>query len=112
MEEKIASLCKGYYGAAEIKYSSVAEKKIRELGEAYRKYPICMAKTQYSFSDDGNILNAPSGFPVTVRDIEVRNGCGFIIVYLGDIMTMPGLPKVPSANNIDVTAAGQITGIF
>ena len=112
VEEKIASLCKGYYGAAEIKYSSVAEKKIRELGEAYRKYPICMAKTQYSFSDDGNILNAPSGFPVTVRDIEVRNGCGFIIVYLGDIMTMPGLPKVPSANNIDVTPAGQITGIF
>ena len=109
--EKIRTLCMEYYGAGEVKLSPLAEKKIKNLPQEYQKYPICMAKTQYSFSDDGNIVNAPSGFAVTVRDLEVRNGRGFVIVYLGEIMTMPGLPKVPNAASINVVD-GAITGIF
>ena len=111
VKEKIRTLCMDYYGASEVNYAPLAEKKIRELSEEAQNYPICMAKTQYSFSDDGKRLNVPVNFPVTVRDIEVRNGCGFVIVYLGEIMIMPGLPKSPIADEIDVVD-GRITGIF
>ena len=111
VKEKIRTLCMDYYGASEVNYAPLAEKKIRELSEEAQNYPICMAKTQYSFSDDGKRLNVPVNFPVTVRDIEVRNGCGFVIVYLGEIMIMPGLPKSPIADEIDVVD-GRIPGIF
>ena len=74
--------------------------------------PICMAKTQYSFSDDAGLLGAPSGFTVTVRNLKVASGAGFIVALTGDIMTMPGLPKVPAAEKIDVDENGKITGLF
>ena len=74
--------------------------------------PICMAKTQYSFSDDMKKLGAPEGFEVTVRNLKVSAGAGFIVAHTGDIMTMPGLPKVPAAEKIDVDADGRITGLF
>jgi len=99
------------YGAKGVQYQAAAEKKIRELPEEYQKYPVCMAKTQYSFSDDPKLLNAPEDFEVTVRDIEVKNGSQFIVVLLGEIMTMPGLPKVPNAQNIDLVD-GKITGLY
>ncbi|MGN0965365.1 MAG: formate--tetrahydrofolate ligase, partial [Dysosmobacter sp.] len=78
----------------------------------FDKLPICMAKTQYSFSDDAALLGAPEGFTVTVRNLKVSAGAGFIVALTGDIMTMPGLPKVPAANNIDVDGTGKITGLF
>ena len=74
--------------------------------------PVCMAKTQYSFSDDAALLGAPRGFTVTIRNIKVSAGAGFIVALTGDIMTMPGLPKVPAAERIDVDETGKITGLF
>ena len=74
--------------------------------------PICMAKTQYSFSDDPMLIGAPSGFTVTVRDVKISLGAGFIVVYTGDVLTMPGLPKHPAAENIDVDDNGVISGLF
>ena len=78
----------------------------------YGNMPICVAKTQYSFSDDPTKLGAPDGFTVTVRNVKVSAGAGFIVVLTGDIMTMPGLPKVPAAMKIDVDENGKITGLF
>ena len=86
------------------------EKLLESIGLA--KLPICVAKTQYSFSDDPTLLGAPEGFTVTVRDLKVSSGAGFIVVYTGDVMTMPGLPKVPAAEKIDVDADGNISGLF
>ena len=74
--------------------------------------PVCIAKTQYSFSDDATLLGAPRGFSVSVRDVKVSNGAGFVVALAGNIMTMPGLGKNPAAKSIDVTDAGQITGLF
>lgn len=85
-------------------------KQLTDLG--FDKLPICMAKTQYSFSDDASLLGAPRGFTVTVRNLKVSAGAGFIVALTGDIMTMPGLPKVPSAEKIDVDENGRITGLF
>ena len=76
------------------------------------KLPICIAKTQYSMSDDPTLLGAPTGFKITIRDLKLSNGAGFIVVETGDIMVMPGLPKVPAANNIDIDDSGKITGLF
>ena len=108
--EKIRKIA-AMYGAKSVRYLPAAEKKIGELPEEYRKFPVCMAKTQFSFTDDPKILNAPDDFEVTVRDIEVKNGSRFIVAFLGDIMTMPGLPKAPNAQNIDVID-GEITGLY
>lgn len=80
--------------------------------EGYREYPVCIAKTQYSFSDDPSRLASPSGFRIKIRDIKVCAGAGFIVAYAGDIMTMPGLPKVPAAQQIDISDSGVITGLF
>ena len=74
--------------------------------------PVCVAKTQYSLSDNPALLGRPEGFEITVRDVKLSAGAGFVVALTGDIMTMPGLPKVPAANNIDVTADGEITGLF
>ena len=76
------------------------------------KLPVCVAKTQYSFSDNKDLLGAPTGFNLTVRDVKISNGAGFIVVFTGDIMTMPGLPKVPAANNIDIDENSVISGLF
>jgi formate--tetrahydrofolate ligase len=90
-----------------------AKKQAQQLTElGFGKLPICMAKTQYSFSDDQTLLGAPKGFTVTVRNLKVCAGAGFIVALTGDIMTMPGLPKVPAAEKIDVDENGKITGLF
>ena len=86
------------------------QKELEALG--FGKLPICMAKTQYSFSDDPTKLGAPEGFTITVRNIKVSAGAGFLVALTGEIMTMPGLPKVPSAEKIDVDETGKITGLF
>ena len=86
---------------------------LRQLEEqGFGGLPVCMAKTQYSFSDDPKRLGAPEGFRITVRDLRVSAGAGFIVALTGDIMTMPGLPRVPAAEKIDVTLDGRITGLF
>ena len=111
--EKINKVATKIYGAEKVIYSdeSLAEiKKIEELG--YSDLPVCIAKTQYSFSDDAKKLNAPEGFEFNIRNVELKAGAGFIVVLAGKIMTMPGLPKVPVAESIDITDSGEITGIF
>ena len=91
----------------------VAKKQIAQLSAlGFDRLPVCMAKTQYSFSDDPKLLGAPEDFTVTVRNVKVSAGAGFIVVLTGDILTMPGLPKVPAAEKIDVDADGKITGLF
>ena len=83
---------------------------IRDLGAD--NLPICIAKTQYSFSDNPKLLGAPKDFNITVKDVKLSNGAGFIVVFTGDIMTMPGLPKIPAANYIDIDKNAKITGLF
>ena len=87
-------------------------KEIEALGEEFAKLPVCMAKTQYSLSDDATKLGRPTGYQLTVREIKLSAGAGFVVVLTGDIMTMPGLPKVPAAEKIDVDENGKITGLF
>ena len=101
------------YRGADVVLTPAAKKQAQQLtAMGFGDYPICMAKTQYSFSDDPKLLGAPEGFTVTVRNLKVSAGAGFIVALTGDIMTMPGLPKVPAAENIDVTEDGKITGLF
>ncbi|MFR0768538.1 MAG: formate--tetrahydrofolate ligase [Dysosmobacter sp.] len=93
--------------------TAAAQKQAQQLTDlGFGDLPICMAKTQYSFSDDATLLGAPKGFTVTVRNLKVSAGAGFIVALTGDIMTMPGLPKVPAAEKIDVDEDGKITGLF
>lgn len=113
LKEKIAAVAKEIYGADGVSYvpaASKALKKIEDMG--FGRLPVCMAKTQYSLSDDQTKLGRPSGFEINVRDAYVSAGAGFVVVLTGAIMTMPGLPKVPAANNIDVNNDGVITGLF
>lgn len=113
IEEKIGAICKKVYhadGAVLLPAAKTQAEKLTELG--FGALPICMAKTQYSFSDDPKKPGAPEGFTVTVRRLKVCAGAGFIVAYTGDILTMPGLPKVPAAENIDVDENGVITGLF
>lgn len=112
MDKINAVVTKIYHGAG-VDYTPAAQKEIKRLEElGYDKLPVCMAKTQYSFSDNQNLLGAPEGFRVTISNVKVSAGAGFIVVYTGDIMTMPGLPKVPSAEKIDVDNDGKISGLF
>jgi len=111
--EKLDSICKRVYRADGVMLTADAAKQAARLTElGFAKLPICMAKTQYSFSDDAKLLGAPRGFTVTVRNLKVSAGAGFIVALTGDIMTMPGLPKVPSAEKIDVDETGKISGLF
>lgn len=113
IKEKIDTIAREIYRADGVDYSKAVEKKIRDIEAlGLDKMPICMAKTQYSFSDDPSLLAAPTGFRITIRDIKVSAGAGFIVAITGDIMTMPGLPKVPAANNIDIKEDGEIVGLF
>ena len=113
IEEKITAIVQKIYGGKDVAFTSNAQKQIQQLTAlGYDKMPICMAKTQYSLSDDPTKLGAPTGFTVTVRNIKVSAGAGFLVALTGDIMTMPGLPKVPAANQIDVDEDGQILGLF
>ena len=113
VKEKIEAIATQIYGAAKVNYTTAAEKAIAEVQKlGADKLPVCIAKTQYSLSDDPALLGAPKDFTITVRNVSLSNGAGFTVVYTGDIMTMPGLPKAPAAHNIDVNNEGKITGLF
>ena len=113
IEQKIEDVVKKVYGGAGVIITPAARKQIDRLTAlGFDKLPICVAKTQYSFSDDPTLTGAPEGFKVTVRNVKVSAGAGFVVVLTGDIMTMPGLPKVPAAEKIDVDENGRISGLF
>ena len=113
IKEKIKQIVTKIYGGDGVTFSTSCEKEIETLTKlGYDNLPICMAKTQYSFSDDATLLGAPKGFTVNVRKVKVSAGAGFIVALTGEIMTMPGLPKVPAAENIDVDEDGNIRGLF
>ncbi len=113
IREKIESIAKRIYRASDVSFTDNAEKQMQQLEElGFGNVPVCMAKTQYSFSDDMKLLGAPKDFTLTVRSMKISAGAGFIVAITGDIMTMPGLPKVPAAENIDVDKEGKITGLF
>ena len=113
IEEKLDTICKRVYHADGVVLDANAKKQARQLTElGFDKLPICMAKTQYSFSDNASLLGAPRGFTVTVRNLKVCAGAGFLVALTGDIMTMPGLPKAPAAEKIDVDENGVISGLF
>ena len=113
VEEKIEAVVKKVYGGSKVNILPQAKKQLARIKEnGFDGLPVCIAKTQYSFSDDPTKLCAPTDFEVTVKNVRVSAGAGFVVVLTGDIMTMPGLPKVPAAENIDVTPDGKITGLF
>ena len=113
LEAKIEAIVKRIYGGEGVTFTAAAAKELATLKElGYDGLPVCMAKTQYSFSDDATKLGAPEGFTVTVKNVKVSAGAGFVVALTGDIMTMPGLPKVPAAEKIDVDDDGVITGLF
>ena len=113
IKEKIETIAREIYGADGVSYSAKAEKNIAELTAlGFDKMPVCMAKTQYSLSDNPKLLGRPSGFTLNVREVDVSAGAGFVVVLTGSVMTMPGLPKVPAANNMDIDKDGKITGLF
>ena len=113
IEDKIAAVVRKVYGGAGVVLTPAAQKQAAQLTSlGFDKLPVCMAKTQYSFSDDPTKLGAPEGFTVTVKTVKVSAGAGFVVVLTGDILTMPGLPRVPAAERIDVDETGKITGLF
>ena len=115
IKDKIATIAKEIYGADSVVYEAAAEKQLSEilaLDDKYSKFPVCMAKTQYSLSDDPAKLGRPKGFTLTVREVRLSAGAQFIVALTGTILTMPGLPKAPAAYNIDVDDEGKITGLF
>ena len=112
IKEKIATIAREIYGADGVNYSKAAEKTIRELTAlGFDRTPICMAKTQYSLSDDASLLGRPSGFTITVREVRISAGAGFLVCLTGEIMTMPGLPKQPAAEKMDIDNNGKIIGL-
>ena len=113
VEERIETIVRRVYHGAGVRFTPAARKQIAQLSEnGFGALPVCMAKTQYSFSDDAAKRGAPEGFTVTVREIRVSAGAGFLVALTGNIMTMPGLPKSPAAERIDVDENGVITGMF
>ena len=113
IKSKILTIAKEIYGAKNVLYTPAANRQIAELEKfELDKLPICMAKTQYSLSDNPALLGRPENFDITVKEVRVSNGAGFIVVLTGDIMTMPGLPKVPAANRMDILENGEIVGLF
>lgn len=113
LKDKINAIATKIYRADGVNYSAAASKTLAELTEmGYGNLPVCIAKTQYSFSDNAKLIGAPTGFTMEVREVRLAAGAGFVVVICGNIMTMPGLPKKPAAVNIDVDADGKITGLF
>ena len=113
IQDKLTAIVTKVYRGAKATLTADAKKQMKKLTEmGYGNLPVCMAKTQYSFSDNQKLLGAPEGFTVTVRNLKVSAGAGFIVALTGDIMTMPGLPKEPAAEHIDVDENGVITGLF
>ncbi|MEQ6029556.1 formate--tetrahydrofolate ligase [Staphylococcus saccharolyticus] len=113
LEFKIETIVKEIYGGSKVTFSSKAKKQLQQFKEnGWDNYPVCMAKTQYSFTDDQTVLGAPTGFEITIRELEAKTGAGFVVALTGAIMTMPGLPKQPAALNMDVTDDGHAVGLF
>ena len=113
ISEKLNAIATKIYHADGVEILPAAKKQMKQLTElGYGNFPICMAKTQYSFSDDAKLLGAPEHFKITIRNLKVSAGAGFLVALCGDIMTMPGLPKVPAAEKIDVDENGKISGLF
>ena len=113
IQEKITILAREIYGAKDVLYSEKALEQIAQIESiGLDKVPICVAKTQYSLSDDAKKLGRPTEFTINVKEVRVSNGAGFVVVITGTIMTMPGLPKVPAAEKVDVLPDGTLTGIF
>ena len=113
IKEKISCIATEIYGAANVTYSPEADRAIAKIEEmGFGNFPVCMAKNQYSLSDDPTLLGRPSGFELNVREVYVSAGAGFVVVLTGAVMTMPGLPKAPAAYNIDVDDSGRIVGLF
>lgn len=113
LKAKIETIAKEIYGADGVNYTKEADKALKEFEAlGYGNLPVCMAKTQYSFSDDQTLLGRPNGFTITIKNCRIAAGAGFVVVLTGDIMTMPGLPKVPAAEKIDVSDEGVISGLF
>jgi len=113
IKTKIETIAKEIYGADGVDFTSACQKQIANIEKmGFDKMPICMAKTQYSMSDDPTLLGRPKGFKITVREIKVSRGAGFLVALTGDVMTMPGLPKVPAADSIDILESGEIVGLF
>ena len=111
--EKVNKVCKEIYGAGTVNFSAAAKKTLAQIDKlGFNHFPVCIAKTQYSLSDDPKVLGRPEGFEVTVKEIRISAGAGFIVVLLGDVMTMPGLPKKPAALNIDIDEDGNVVGLF
>ncbi len=113
LQQKVETIAQSIYGADSVVFSPQARKEIKKLEKyGYDKLPVCMAKTQYSLSDNPDLLGEPKGFKITVKDVRVSAGAGFVVCLTGDIMTMPGLPKIPAANVMDIDKDGKITGLF
>ena len=113
LKQKIEAIAVKVYGADGVDFAPAAQKELAKIEEmGFQNLPVCMAKTQYSFSDDPKKLGWPKDFRITVRNVKVSAGAGFVVVLTGDIMTMPGLPKVPAAEGIDVDSTGKISGLF
>ena len=113
LKEKIETISKEIYGASSVEYAPAAEKQLAKIESmGFGNLPICMAKNQYSLSDDATLLGRPENFTIHIREVYVNAGAGFVVALTGAVMTMPGLPKVPAANGIDVNEEGKITGLF
>ncbi|MCC6716039.1 MAG: formate--tetrahydrofolate ligase [Gammaproteobacteria bacterium] len=112
LADKIKTIATKIYGAGEVTFSDAARKQLEEWNNEYGRFPVCMAKTQMSFTADPNVRGAPTGHTLNVREVRLSNGAGFIVAICGDMMTMPGLPKVPSAAKIDIDEKGVVTGLF
>jgi len=113
IKEKIETIAKEIYGARGVKFSERAKKEIKKIEKnKLDKVPVCIAKTQYSLTDDPKILGRPENFEITIQEVRLSNGAGFVVALAGEIMTMPGLPKVPAAEKIDVDEKGVIRGLF
>ena len=113
IKEKILKVATKIYGAKDVKYSNEANENIEKIEKlGYGNLPICIAKTQYSLSDEPKNLECKDEYDINIRDVELKSGAGFIVVLAGNIMTMPGLPKVPAAESIDIDEKGNIVGIF
>ena len=113
IKDKVETIAREIYRADGVIFTPQAEKAIKEIeGIGFRSLPVCIAKTQYSLSDNPALLGKPKNFRITVRDAKLSSGAGFVVIYTGDILTMPGLPKMPAAFNIDCDNNGNITGLF
>lgn len=113
LKVKIEKVARSVYGADGVDFSKGADRMLRKLQkEGFAAAPVCIAKTQYSFSDDPKLLGAPTGWRLTVREVRPSAGAGFVVVLTGDVMTMPGLPEAPAAERIDIDEHGRIVGLF